>query len=108
MLANQIRPTALPAAIVSRYTSFWPNRHRELPFLAIVLFVYFVVFFLLSLELCRLDVPLIFFCPADPVVPGWQPRILLGMVEARTVDVNKTTTIFPRITSTSIYLNPLQ
>ena len=35
------------------------------------------------------DVPLIFFCPADHV-PDWQPRILLGMVEARSVNVKKT------------------
>ena len=37
------------------------------------------------------DVPLIFFCPADHV-PDWQPRILLGMVEARSVNAKKTTT----------------
>ena len=37
------------------------------------------------------DVPLIFFCPADHV-PDWQPRILLGMVEARSVNVKKATT----------------
>ena len=58
------------------------------------------------LSLCRLcvcvflcshwslvDVPLIFFCPADHV-PDWQPRVLLGMVEARSVNVKKTTTTF--------------
>ena len=57
------------------------------------------------LSLCRLcvcvflcshwslvDVPLIFFCPADHV-PDWQPRVLLGMVEARSVNVKKTTTV---------------
>ena len=62
------------------------------------------------LSLCRLcvcvflcshwslvDVPLIFFCPADHV-PDWQPRVLLGMVEARSVNVKKTTT-----TTTSYY-----
>ena len=56
------------------------------------------------LSLCRLcvcvflcshwslvDVPLISFCPADHV-PDWQPRVLLGMVEARSVNVKKTTT----------------
>ena len=56
------------------------------------------------LSLCRLcvcvflcshwslvDVPLIFSCPADHV-PDWQPRVLLGMVEARSVNVKKTTT----------------
>ena len=55
------------------------------------------------LSLCRLfvcvclcshwslvDVPLIFFCPADHV-PDWQPRVLLCMVEARSVNVKKTT-----------------
>ena len=58
----------------------------------------------LFLSLCRLcvrvflcshwslvDVPLIFFCPAGHV-PDWQPRVLLGMVEARSVNVKKTTT----------------
>ena len=57
----------------------------------------------LFLSLCRLcvcvflcshwslvDVPLIFFCPADHV-PDWQPRALLGMVEARSVNVKKKT-----------------
>ena len=52
-------------------------------------FLFACVFRLLSLEL--VDVPLIFFCPADHV-PDWQPRILLGMVEARSVNVKKTTT----------------
>ena len=60
------------------------------------------------LSLCRLcvcvflcshwslvDVPLIFFCPADHV-PDWQPRVLLGMVEARSVNVKKTTTTTTR------------
>ena len=33
---------------------------------------------------------LLIFCPADHV-PDWQPRILLGIVEARSVNVKKTT-----------------
>ena len=37
------------------------------------------------------DVTLISFCPAAHV-PDWQPRIVLGMVEARSVNVKKTTT----------------
>ena len=37
VLANQIRPTTLSAAIVCRYTRFWPKKHRELPFLAVAL-----------------------------------------------------------------------
>ena len=41
--------------------------------------------------LCRLDVPLIFSCPADNV-PDWQPRILLGIAEARSVNVKNTHT----------------
>ena len=32
------------------------------------------------------DVPLVFSFPADHVVPGRQPRILLGMVEARSIN----------------------
>ena len=49
----------------------------------------FVFFFCSHWSL--VDVPLIFFCPADHV-PDWQPRVLLGMVEARSVNVKKTTT----------------
>ena len=37
------------------------------------------------------DVPLIFVSPADHA-PDWQPRILLGIVEARSINVKKTTT----------------
>ena len=48
---------------------------------------------MLPLELCTEDISLelIFSCPADHV-PDWQLRILLGMVEARSVDVKNTTT----------------
>ena len=57
----------------------------------------FVVFFFLCVcvffcsHWSLVDVPLIFFCPADHV-PDWQPRVLLGMVEARSVNVKKATT----------------
>ena len=55
----------------------------------------FVVFVCLCFFFCShwslVDVPLISFCPADHV-PDWQPRIVLGMVEARSVNVKKTTT----------------
>ena len=54
---------------------------------------------LFSLELCTcLNVPAIFACPADNVLPDyWQPRrsiqiLLLGMVEARSVKANNTHT----------------
>ena len=53
-------------------------------------FLSLFVFFFCSRWSC-VDVPLIFFCPADHV-PDWQPRILLGMVEARSVNVKQTTT----------------
>ena len=53
-------------------------------------FCVFVFFFCSHWSL--VDVPLIFFCPADHV-PDWQPRVLLGMVEARSVNVKKTTTV---------------
>ena len=42
---------------------------------------------MLLLELCRY--PLIFFCPADNV-PNRQPRILLDVVDARSVNANNT------------------
>ena len=58
-------------------------------FLLVVFFCVFVFFFCSHWSL--VDVPLIFFCPADHV-PDWQPRVLLGMVEARSVNVKKTTT----------------
>ena len=54
-----------------------------------VVFGVFVFFFCSHWSL--VDIPLIFFCPADHV-PDWQPRILLDMVEARSVNVKKTTT----------------
>ena len=56
--------------------------------LSLCRFCLFVFFFCSHWSL--VDVPLIFFCPADHV-PDWQPRILLGMVKARSVNVKKTT-----------------
>ena len=41
-------------------------------------YYYFLVFFFCS-RWSFVDVPLIFFCPADHV-PNWLPRIFLGMV----------------------------
>ena len=56
------------------------------------LFVVFVCLCLCFFFFCShwslVDVALIFFCPADHV-PDWQPRILQGMVEARSVNVKK-------------------
>ena len=59
-------------------------------FLSLCRFCLFVFCFICS-HWSFVDVPLIFFCPADHV-PDWQPRILLGMVEARSVNLKKTTT----------------
>ena len=58
-------------------------------FLSLCRFRLFVFFFCPHWSL--VDVPLIFFCPADHV-PDWQPSILLCMVEARLVNVKKITT----------------
>ena len=61
-------------------------------FLSLCRFFFFCVFvFFFCSHWSLVDVPLIFFCPADHV-PDWQPRVLLGMVEARSVDVKKATT----------------
>ena len=54
------------------------------------LFVVFGCVFFFCSHWSLVDVPLIFFCPADHV-PDWQPRILLGMVDARSVNVKNTT-----------------
>ena len=64
-------------------------------FLSLCRVCVFVFFFCSHWSL--VDVSLIFICPADHVVPDWQPRILLGMVEARSVNVKKTTTTIPRM-----------
>ena len=64
-------------------------------FLFLSFFCVFVFFFCSHWSL--VDVPLIFFCPADHV-PDWQPRVFLGMVEARSVNVKKTTKTTTRLT----------
>ena len=56
-------------------------------FLSLCRFCVFVFFFFCS-HWSLVDVPLIFFCPADHV-SDWQPRIVLGTVEARSVNVKK-------------------
>ena len=69
------------------------------PFSLSFLFVFFV-----CSRWSFVDVPPTFFCPADDV-PDWQPRTLelLGMVEARSVNVKKTTTTTP-IFRVNIYI----
>ena len=62
-------------------------------------FLFVVCVFVFFFALIGVDVPLIFFCPADHV-PDWQPRVLLGMVEARSVNVKKTTTTTTTISCT--------
>ena len=40
-----------------------------------------------------MDVPRIFSCPEEDHVPDWQPRTLLDLVEARSVNVNTHTAL---------------
>ena len=66
-------------------------------FVIVPFFLSFLFCFVTFFFCCRwsfVDVPLIFFYPADHV-PDWQPRtrILLSMVEAQSVNIKKTTTI---------------
>ena len=61
-------------------------------FLSLCRFLF--VFFFFCSHWSLVYVPSIFFCPADHV-PDWQPRILLSMVEARSVNVKKTITPRP-------------
>ena len=70
-------------------TRGWQYTKLECPSPFFLWYVYLVIvpflFVVCVSSVCsRVDVPLIFFCPADHV-PDWQPRILLGMVEARSV-----------------------
>ena len=69
-------------------------------------FCVFVFFFCSHWSL--VDVPLISFCPADHV-PDWQPGILLGMVEARSVNVKRrrtTTTVLHPLPVDFIHRHP--
>ena len=59
---------------------------------ACVIVRFFLSFLLLFHALVgAVDVSLIYSCSADHV-PDWQPRVLLGMVEARSVNVKNTHT----------------
>ena len=69
---------------------FWHVYFVVIPFFLSFLLSFVVLFFCSRWSF--VDVPLFFFCPADDV-PDWQPRTLLGMVKARSVNnVKKTTT----------------
>ena len=61
-------------------------------FLSLCRFCFCLFVFFFCSHWSFVDVPLIFSCPAHHV-PDWQPRILVGMVEARSVYVKKTTNI---------------
>ena len=62
---------------------FWDVLCVVVPLISSFLFV-FVFVFMLSLEVF-VNVPLIFSCQAD-YLPDWQPRKLLGIVEARSIN----------------------
>ena len=68
-----------------------PSEHPQYFVILVPFSLSFLFVFFFCSHWSFVDVPLIFFCPADHV-PDWQPRILLGMVEARSVNVKKTTT----------------
>ena len=83
----------LAAGIIPNYRVpffFWQVYFCHCSFLFVVSVSFRYVFFCSRWSF--VDVPLTFFCPADHV-PDWQPRILLGMVEARSLNVKKATTI---------------
>ena len=55
-----------------------------------------------------IDVPLIFFCPADHVVSYWQPRILLGPIGCLKKNQNAPmTSVKGRHTGKSVVYDPL-
>ena len=89
-LAAGTMPNSLYRVLFAYHIFFW-----HLYFVILVPFSLSFCFCLFVYIFCShwsfVDVPLIFFCPADHV-PDWQPRILLGMVEARSVNVKKTAT----------------
>ena len=69
-----------------------PNSLYRMPVVYIFLACVFCysLFFPFSLSFLKKNQILPSFCPADHV-SDWQPRIVLGVVEARSVDVKKTT-----------------
>ena len=95
-LAAGIIPNSLYR--VPFFDLFWHVCYVIVPFFLSFLFCFVMFFCFLFFVFCFcsrwsfVDVPLIFFCPADHV-PDWQPRMLLGTVEARSVNVKKTTTV---------------
>ena len=71
--------------IISGVFFFFLSYFVLLPFLLAFLFLFSLSSFV--------DVPLIFSCPADHVLlPDWRSRILLSMVDARSVNVDNTHT----------------
>ena len=67
---------------------FWHMLFVIVPFFLLFLFSFFYLFSCFHWSF--IGVPFIFFCSADHV-PDWQPRILLGKVEARWIHVKNTT-----------------
>ena len=59
--------------------------------LVLTFFVFFALFLFLRSRWSFVDVPLIFSCPADHV-PEWQPRMLINVDEARSVNLKNTKT----------------
>ena len=76
-----------------------PKSLYRVPFVYLFLAFVFCYYcsFLFLFVFFFVDVPLIFFCPADHV-PDWQPRILLGMVEVTTGRLMLTTSSIGNLT----------
>ena len=68
----------------SRHTELCSLRDTACVGVHVVCFVYYTQ--------NRSAAAVMFFCPADHLLQDWQPRILLGMVEARSVNVKSTHT----------------
>ena len=68
---------------------FWHVCFVIVPFFLSFMFCFVIIFIFFCSRWSSVDVPRTFFCPADHV-PDWQPRMLLGTVEARSVNVKKT------------------
>ena len=87
-LAAGTIPNSLYRLSSALLSFFW---HIYVYFVIVPSFLSFLFCFVFCSRWSFVDVPLIFSCPADHV-PDLQPRVLLGMVEARSVNVKKTTT----------------
>ena len=82
---------AAKAGLITTFMTDGDNQRRySQPFAIFILVVYRPLWSRHNLQLWRRPCPLILRRPRT--VPDWQPRLLLGMVEARSVNVKHTHT----------------